>query len=95
MTGTQLVVQKRVNGTFTNLRVAAFKATANTAYSLRFRIVGTMLYAKVWASATTEPSAWTVTTTDSSLSSGQCGLRILISSGTSASVTSFLATTAS
>ncbi len=93
--GSQLVVQKKVNGTTTTLSQAAFPATANTAYNLRFRVVGTTLYAKAWASTATEPTAWTITTTDSSLSSGQCGLRIQVLSSTSASITSFLATTAS
>ena len=93
--GTQLVIQKKVKGTATILSQAAFPASANTAYNLRFRVVGTTLYAKVWATAATEPTAWTITTTDGSLSSGQCGLRIQLLSSTSASITSFLATTAS
>ncbi len=93
--GTQLVIQKKVNGTATILSQAAFSASANTAYNLRFRVVGTTLYAKVWATSATEPTVWTITTTDSSLSSGQCGLRIQVLSSTSASITSFLATTAS
>ncbi|MGZ3624268.1 MAG: YncE family protein [Ktedonobacteraceae bacterium] len=89
--GTQLVLQKKVKGTSTTLSTAAFAATANTAYDLRFRIVGTTLYVKAWATTTTEPTAWTITTTDSSLSSGQCGLRIQILSATSASITFFQA----
>jgi hypothetical protein len=93
--GSQLVVQKKVNGTATTLSQATFTATAKTAYYLRFRVVGTTLYAKAWAATATEPTAWTITTTDSSLSSGQCGLRIQVLSSTSASITSFLATTAS
>ena len=89
--GTQLVLQKKVKGTSTTLSTAAFAATANTPYNLRFRIVGTTLYVKAWATSTTEPTAWTITTTDSSLSSGQCGLRIQVLSSTSASITFFQA----
>jgi hypothetical protein len=93
--GTSLVIQAKVNGTTTTLTQAAFPATANTAYNLRFRIVGTTLSAKAWATTTTEPATWTTTTTNASLSSGQCGLRIQVLGSTSASVTAFQATTAS
>ena len=89
--GTQLVLQKKVKGTSTTLSTAAFAATANTPYDLRFRVVGTTLYVKAWATTTTEPTAWTITTTDSSLSSGQCGLRIQVLSATSANITFFQA----
>jgi DNA-binding beta-propeller fold protein YncE len=93
--GTSLVIQARVNGTTTTLTQAAFPASANTAYNLRFRVVGTTLYAKAWVTTATEPAAWTATTTNSSLSSGQCGLRTQVLGATSASITSFQATTAS
>lgn len=87
--GTQLVVQKRVGGTTTTLSQANFTATANTPYDLRFEVVGTTLYAKAWAATSTEPSTWAITTMDSSLASGQCGLRVQALSATSASITSF------
>jgi hypothetical protein len=93
--GTSLVIQAKVNGTTTTLTQAAFPATANTAYNLRFRIVGTTLSAKAWSTTTTEPATWTATTTNASLTSGQCGLRIQVLGSTSASITAFQATTAS
>ncbi|HLI06280.1 MAG TPA: hypothetical protein VKV40_06920 [Ktedonobacteraceae bacterium] len=89
--GAHLVVQKKVNGTTTILSQVNFSATTNTLYNLRFEIVGTTLYAKVWAASTTEPSSWMITTSDSTLSSGQCGLRVQVLSGTTATVTSFVA----
>jgi DNA-binding beta-propeller fold protein YncE len=92
--GNHLVIQKRVNGTYTVLTSVAFAATGATSYSLRFRVVGTSLFAKVWATANTEPPNWMATTTDSSLASGQCGLRVFMQTGTIATFTSFLATTA-
>jgi len=92
MNGTQLVVQKKVKGTITTLSKTSFTATPNTSYDLRFRVVGTTLYAKAWATTATEPSAWTITTTDTSLSSGQCGLSAKIPSTATASFTSFQAT---
>lgn len=90
--GAQLVVQKKVNGTVTTLSTASFAASANTNYSIRFRVVGTTLYAKAWPTSGTEPTSWTITTTDSSLSSGQCGIRINITSGVTVNITSFQAT---
>jgi len=89
--GTSLVVQKKVSGTTTILGSVPFAATAGTPYSLRFEVVGTTLYAKVWAASTTEPSAWMATVSDSSFSSGQCGLRIQVYSGITAKITSFQA----
>lgn len=93
--GANLVIQSRVNGTSTILAETPFAATANTPYDLRFRVVGTTLYAKAWLASSPEPGAWMVTATDSSLASGQCGLRIQVLSSTSASITYFEATTAS
>ncbi|MBA2395544.1 MAG: hypothetical protein H0V70_22665 [Ktedonobacteraceae bacterium] len=95
ISGTSLVIQAKVNGTATTLTQAAFAATANTAYSLRFRIVGTTLSAKAWATTAPEPTTWTATTTSTALTSGQCGLRIQVLGSTSASITAFQAMTAS
>jgi len=90
--GTTLVVQKKVNGTTTIIGSASFAATAGTSYTLRFRVVGTTLYAKVWRTGTTEPTYWLITVTDSSFSSGYCGLRMQVAGGVTARYTSFLAT---
>ena len=90
--GTNLVVQKKVSGSTTILGTASFPATAGTSYTLRFRVVGTNLYAKVWQTGTTEPSNWMVTATDSSLLSGYCGLRMLDQNRAVVNYTSFLAT---
>jgi hypothetical protein len=94
ITGTRLVIQKKVNGKLSTLASVAFTATSAISYSLRFRVVGTNLFAKAWATASSEPPGWTATATDSSLTSGQCGLRVLIQTGTTATYTSFTATTA-
>ena len=90
--GTSLVVQKKVNGATTILGSASFTATAGTSYTLRFRVVGTTLYARVWQTGTTEPANWMIMVTDTSLSSGFCGLRMLALYNATASYTSFLAT---
>jgi outer membrane protein assembly factor BamB len=92
ISGTSLIVQKKVSGSTTILGTAAFIATAGTTYTLRFRVVGKTLYARVWKTGTTEPTAWTVAVTDTTFTSGYCGLQILSQSGTTATYTSFKAT---
>jgi streptogramin lyase len=91
--GQHLVLQKKVAGTATNLATVPFAAAAGTSYTIHFRAVGSTLTANVWASSGTEPSGWMITATDSSLTSGYCGLRILVNSG-AATFTNFRALTA-
>jgi virginiamycin B lyase len=88
--GSSLILQKKVNGTTTTLKSVPFAASSSTSYTLHFRVSGTTLSANVWPSASAEPSSWMVAATDSSLISGQCGLRLLSQSATT-SITSFLA----
>jgi hypothetical protein len=90
--GTTLVVQKKVSGATTTIGSVPFAATAGTSYTLRFRVVGSTLYAKVWPTGTTEPSSWQITVADTSFASGYCGLRMLAQNGAVATYTSFLAT---
>ncbi len=90
--GSKLVVAKKVNGTSTILGTAPFSAIAGTSYTLRFRVVGSTLYARIWQTGNVEPVNWVLTLTDSSLISGFCGLSMFIVSGVTDSVTSFLAT---
>jgi hypothetical protein len=88
--GSNLTIQKKVNGTTTVIKSVPFTATAGTSYSIHFRVTGSTLTANVWASSASEPSGWMVSATDSSLTSGYCGLRVLTQSGT-LTVTSFVA----
>ena len=89
--GSSLVMQKKVNGAYTTLKTVPFAVTAGTSYSIDFRVVGTTLSANAWLTGTPEPSGWMATVTDSSLVSGNCGLRIQLQSGISATITSFQA----
>ena len=89
--GNNLVMQKKVNGTYTTLKSVPFAATAGTSYSIDFSVAGTTLSANAWVTGTTEPGGWMATATDSSLTSGNVGLRIQLQSGISATITSFLA----
>jgi outer membrane protein assembly factor BamB len=90
--GANLVVQKKVAGTTTTIATTPFAATAGTSYSLRFRVVGTTITAKVWATSTAEPANWTITSSDSSLSRGNTGLRMQLGTGVTVTYTSFFAT---
>ena len=69
-------VFKDVGGVFTTLATSlnAVPYAAGNSIGLRFRLVGTTILAKVWNRSTqTEPAAWTVTATDSSIASGGVG----------------------
>jgi streptogramin lyase len=90
--GANLVIQKKVNGTATIIATVPFVASAGKSYSLRFNVTGTTLSARVWVTGTTEPTTWKATATDTSLTSGQAGLRILSQSAIT-TITSFSATT--
>ncbi len=88
--GSSLLIQKKVNGTTTNLTSVPFAATAGSSYTIHFRVVGSTLTANAWAASGSEPSGWMATASDSTLTSGYCGMRFLTQSGT-ATVTSFQA----
>jgi len=88
--GANLFIQKKVAGTAAILASVPFTATAGTAYTIHFRVVGSTLTANAWAASGSEPSGWMVTASDSALTSGSCGMRFLTQSGT-ATVTSFQA----
>jgi streptogramin lyase len=90
--GSNLVIQKKVNGNTTILKQVSFSAKANTSYTIRFSITGTTLAAKVWQTGTTEPSSWMATATDSTFASGFCGLRMLVENNAVLTITSFQAT---
>lgn len=72
--GTILDITKISNGTGSILSTATISYSANTEYWLRFRCIGTHLYAKFWAASGGEPSTWNISITDSSFSSGLIGI---------------------
>jgi streptogramin lyase len=89
--GSNLVLQKKVNGSASILKSVPFAASAGTSYTLRFSILGSTLSVKVWKSGTTEPANWMATATDGTFATGFCGLRMLDQSGTTVTITSFQA----
>jgi len=80
--GIQIV--KYVASSFTGLSsVVSFALAVDTIYHLLFEADGTTLRGKVWADGDPEPAEWMVTTTDSSISAGACGLFYLNTESTS------------
>jgi hypothetical protein len=88
--GSSLIIQKKVAGTTTTLASVPFAAAAGTLYSIHFRVMGSTLTANAWAASGLEPGGWMVTASDSTLTTGFCGMRFLTQSGV-ATVTSFMA----
>ncbi|HWE27395.1 MAG TPA: hypothetical protein VHB97_05300 [Polyangia bacterium] len=74
--GLNFVLQKRVASTFTVLQMVSFALTASQFYWIRFQATGTQLRAKVWPVGTSEPAAWMVDQTDTSLTMGNVGVRM-------------------
>jgi hypothetical protein len=87
--GAQLVLLKEVAGKITVLDNIAYPAQGGTAYTLRFRAVGPMLMAKVWPTGKAEPAAWMVSVTDTALTTGFGGVRVVILDGATVYVTMF------
>jgi hypothetical protein len=87
--GRQFVVLKRVKGVTTTLGAQPFPAQGNTLYTLRLRVIGAVLLAKVWPSAKPEPTGWMVNVTDTSLTFGKGGVRVLVQNDVIVKVASF------
>ena len=91
--GNNLQIQRKLNGTLSVIATVPFAASPNTAYTLRFRMVNSTLYAKAWAANQQEPAAWQITLSDNSLQVGSCGLRMVLLNGAVETVTSIQVTT--
>jgi hypothetical protein len=91
--GSNLQLLRDFNGKTTVLASQAFQAMAGTAYNIRFRVLGSSLFAKAWPSLQTEPANWTFLVTDTMLTSGVGGIRVHVAPGAVIRVTSFVETT--
>ncbi|MEO8695675.1 MAG: RHS repeat-associated core domain-containing protein [Acidimicrobiales bacterium] len=80
-------ISKIVSNVETGLASGTFTPAANAFFNLRFRAQGNMLQAKIWQDGTTEPSGWTLSTTDSSITTS--GRAALSSMGGIASTVTF------
>jgi hypothetical protein len=90
--GQHLQLLAKVKGTKFVLKSIPFQAVANTSYSLRFRVLGSNLFAKAWPSAQTEPAGWMLVFVDPQLTGGIGGIRVLLTPGVTIRITSFLET---
>jgi len=87
--GTHVMVIKRVNGVTTTLGTMPFQAQDGVLYSLRFRTIGAMLFARVWLAASVEPQNWILNVTDTTLTTGQAGIRVVVQNTTVVNIASF------
>ena len=91
--GTQLQILSRVHGTSKVLATMPFTAHDAVSYTLRFRAQGANLLAKAWQTGQPEPANWLLQTTDTELTQGMAGIRVVLQNTTTIHVTSFLETT--
>lgn len=91
--GTHLQLLKSVQGTVSVIQSLPFKAVSGTAYSIRFRILGSYLFVKAWPSAQPEPTNWTFLAIDTSLRTGSSGIRVTLMPHTFARFNSLIETT--
>jgi subtilase family serine protease len=87
--GSNLIIQRKVNGTTSTLASIPFVASSGTSYTIHLRVVGTTLSLNAWSAGQSEPMGWLVTADDSSLQSGYSGLRVLAPGSTVATISSF------
>lgn len=72
-----VAIYKAVGFSFSSIATASFSFTTGVGYKLRFRAVGSTIQAKVWAATDAEPSSWTMSVTDSSITAaGECALHV-------------------
>ena len=91
--GAHLQLLSRINGTTKSLATMPFPAQDGVSYTLHFRVVGANLFAKAWPANQPEPTTWMVTVTDTALTQGMGGIRVLLQNASVIRVTSFLETT--
>lgn len=87
--GTNLTVIKKVDGAISTLQSVPFPAQDGQSYTLRVRMVGSSISARAWQTGQTEPSTWMVNATDNMLSTGYDGLRLIVQTGITISITLF------
>ncbi len=87
--GTHVSLLKRVKGVTTTLATQPFQAQGGKMYSLRFQVIGAMLFARVWPVGSPEPQNWMLNLTDTTLTSGQAGVRVVVQAQSVVNITTF------
>jgi hypothetical protein len=93
--GSHLEILKSVNNHPTIIAQMDVNTSAGVSQTIRFRSLGTMLFAKTWPSNTPEPQNWTIVTDDQTFTTGQFGIRVFEQPTTVITIMSFHATIAS
>ena len=88
--GSNLKALKIVNGVVTVLQSVPFPAQDGVSYSMRARVVGTSIMARVWQTGQVEPPTWMLIATASDLASGFDGLRLIVQPGITITITTFV-----
>ena len=87
--GGQLILLKKVAGVVTVLKTVPFPTQDGVSYTIRFRAVGHLLLAKAWPTAQAEPQTWLLMMSDGDLQSGLDGIRLVVQTGTAATITTY------
>ncbi|MBV9614265.1 MAG: hypothetical protein JO031_02275 [Ktedonobacteraceae bacterium] len=87
--GAHVSMLKRVHGVTTTLATVPFQAQGGKMYSLRFRAIGAMLFARAWPTGSPEPQNWMLNVTDTTLTTGQAGVRVLMQGQSVVNITTF------
>ena len=87
--GTNLTAIKKANGAISTLQSVPFAAKDGVSYTLRVRVVGPNIMARVWQTGQAEPPNWTLIATDTALATGFDGLRLIAQTGIAITITSF------
>lgn len=87
--GGQLILLKKVAGVVTVLKTVPFLTRDGVSYTIRFRAVGHLLLARVWPTVQAEPQNWLLMMPDGDLQSGLDGIRLVVQSGSTATITSY------
>jgi hypothetical protein len=73
----------------TVLKTVSFPTQDGVSYTIGFRAVGHLLLAKAWQTTQAEPQSWLLMATDADLQSGQDGIRLVVPTGTTATITTY------
>jgi len=86
-----LFIGKKVTGTYTTIAQSNFVLSIANTYHIRFSIIGSNLYSKIWQDGTAEPAAWTTTGPDTAFSgSGKTGIEATSTTSGTITVDNFL-----
>ncbi len=87
--GSHLQLLKSVKGKISVLASQTFQASSGVNYNLRFRALGSSLFAKAWAGDQQEPATWMLMQTDTQFTNGMSGIRVKVVSGMQIRITAF------